>query len=152
VDWAFRGNISKPVNLLGCQISFEADLAIYYIYSGIWIALTIFTVFGMNLQGTQTELDIFQQPILSSGVHLHGHDSTCSQRTQQQAVRIGTSVIANSERFVGDEFVATSLYLNLDVGGALGSESHNIFTIAYDYFVKRALMVAKTILNPINPT
>jgi len=128
VDWALRGNIGKPVDLIGTQIPFEADLPVDYVYSGVWVALTIFTVFGVNLVGTQTKFNIFQRPIFSSGEHLHGHDSTGSQRTKQQAVRIGTCVITNIERFVGDDFVATSLYSNLDVGGTHGGYFHNIYT------------------------
>jgi len=117
--------------LIGCQISFEADLAVYDIYSGVWIALTIFTVFGVNLVGTQTKFDIFQWPIFSSGVHLYGHDSTGSQRTKQEAVRIGACVITDTERFVGNEFVAACLYPNLDFGGTLRGYFHNYYTFVF---------------------
>ena len=73
-------------------------------------------------------------PIFSSGVHLYGHDSTGSQRTKQQAVRIGACVITNIEWFVGDDFVTTGLYSNLYVGGTLGSDFHNIYTFLWLFF------------------
>jgi hypothetical protein len=116
VDWALRGDIGKSIDLIGRQISFEADLSLYHIYPGVWIALTIFTVFGVNLVGTQTKFDIFQWPILSSCVQFYSHDRTGSQRTKQQAVRIGACVITDIVRFVGDDFVAACLYSNLDIG------------------------------------
>jgi hypothetical protein len=88
----------------------------------------------VNLAGTQTKFDIFQWPFFSSGVHFYGHDSTGSQRTKQQAVRIGAGVITNSERFVGDEFVAASLYSNLEIGGTLRGYFHNNNPLFSDYF------------------
>jgi hypothetical protein len=83
VDWTLRGDIVKPIDLIRHEIPFEADLAIYDIYSGVWIALTIFTVFVVNLLGAQTNFNIIQLPNFSTGVHLDGHDSTASQRTMQ---------------------------------------------------------------------
>jgi hypothetical protein len=130
VDRALGGNIGEPVDLIGGQISFEADLAFYDIYSGIGFTLTILAVSGVHLVSAQAEFDAFHWPVFSPGIHLNGHDGTGSQGAKQQTVRIRTCVITDTERFVGDEFMATGPYSNLDVGGALRGYYHNIISFS----------------------
>jgi hypothetical protein len=48
VHQAPGGNISKLVDLFGCKISFEVDLAFENPHPGVWIAFTIFTVFSQK--------------------------------------------------------------------------------------------------------
>lgn len=104
VDGAAFGDFGETGDLVIVQRAGEADVDGDDVDIGVGRAGAIFAIFGLDAGIVELHFDFFQRPLLAPGVHLHRHDFAGGQRTEQEAIGIGASVVAAAvDGFIGVE-------------------------------------------------